>query len=71
MRILAALSHAAETIEFVTVLASLSEAIKLGTLDDYSLQALANRAVYESLGTENAPTRAVLPSWIFTGSQSR
>jgi hypothetical protein len=55
MRILAALAHAAETIEFETVLASLSEAIRLGTLDDYSLQALANRAVYESLGTENAP----------------
>ncbi len=55
MRILAALAHAAETIEFETVLASLSQAIRLGTLDDYSLQALANRALYESLGTENAP----------------
>jgi transposase len=55
MRILAALAHAAETIEFETVLTSLSQAIRLGTLDDYSLQALANRAAYESLGTENMP----------------
>jgi hypothetical protein len=55
MRILGALARAAETIGFETVLASLSEAIRLGTIDDYSLQALANRAVYESLGTENAP----------------
>jgi hypothetical protein len=55
MRILAALDRAAETIEFQTVLASLSQAINLGTLDEYSLQALAGRAAYESLGTENGP----------------
>lgn len=50
MRILGALAHAARTIEFDTALASLSEAIRLGTLDDYSLRALAFRAAYESIG---------------------
>ncbi len=55
MRILTALARAAETIEFETVLLSLSQAINLGTLDQYSLQALAGRAAYESLGTENGP----------------
>jgi len=44
------LARAAKVIEFETALASLSEAIRLGTLDDYSVQALAFRAAYESLG---------------------
>ncbi len=55
MRILGTLAHVAETIEFETALASLSEAIRLGTLDDYSLQALAFRAAYESLGAGSDP----------------
>ncbi|HUX39099.1 MAG TPA: IS21 family transposase [Rectinemataceae bacterium] len=55
MRILNALAQATETIEFETVLESLSEAIRLGTLDDYSLKALAFRAAYESLGTGTSP----------------
>lgn len=54
LRILGALARSAETMEFPMVLASLSQAIKRGTLDDFSLQALANRAAYECLGTENA-----------------
>lgn len=55
MRILGALAHVAQNIEFETALASLSEAIRLGALDDYSLQALANRAAYESLGAGTGP----------------
>lgn len=55
IRILGALAHVAQNIEFETALASLSEAIRLGALDDYSLQALANRAAYESLGTGTGP----------------
>jgi len=47
MRILAALAHAAETIEFETVLASLSEAIRLGTLDEYRLDARPPHAVLQ------------------------
>lgn len=54
-RILGALSQAAQDIEFDTVLASLSEAIGRGTLDDYSLKALADRKTYESLGSGTAP----------------
>lgn len=50
MRILGALAGAAKTVEFDSALASLSEAIRRGTLDDYSLRALAFRAAYESLG---------------------
>lgn len=53
MRILAALSRATASIEPEMVFASLAEAVRLGTLDDYSLQALAGRAVYECLGAEN------------------
>jgi len=37
------------------VFASLAEAVRLGTLDDYSLQALAGRAAYECLGAGNGP----------------
>ena len=55
MRILATLSRAAENIEFETVLTALSQAVSRGTLDDYSLQALAGRAVYEEFGSENGP----------------
>jgi len=54
-RILGALARAAQDIEFEAVLASLSEAIKLGTLDDFSLKALACRAAYESLGAGTSP----------------
>jgi hypothetical protein len=54
-RILGALAQAAQTIEFETVLASLSEAIRLGALDDFSLKALASRAAYESLGSGTSP----------------
>jgi len=55
MRILATLSRAAAGIELETVLAALSQAVRRGTLDDYSLQALAGRAMYEELGSENGP----------------
>jgi transposase len=54
-RILGALAQAAQTIEFATVLASLSEAINRGMLDDFSLKALACRAAYECLGAGTSP----------------
>ena len=50
MRILTTLSKVSEDLSFEAALASLSKAIRLGKTDDYSLQALANRAVYEEMG---------------------
>ena len=52
MRILSTLSRVAVNLDFSAALASLSEAIRLGKTDDYSIQALANRAAYEGLGIE-------------------
>lgn len=50
MRILTTLSKVSEELSFGAALASLTDAIRLGKTDDYSLQALANRAVYEEIG---------------------
>jgi len=50
MRILTILSKVSEELSFEAALVSLSEAIRLGKTDDFSLQTLAKRAVYEELG---------------------
>ena len=50
MRILTTLSKVSEDLSFEAALASLADAIRLGKTDDYSLQALANRAAYEEMG---------------------
>lgn len=60
MRILTTLSKVSEELNFEAALASLSEAIRIGKTDDFSLQALAKRAVYEELGvgTSSGPDLA-------------
>ena len=55
MKLLAALSDASETVGFDIALASLTEAVRLGTINDFSIRALANRKAYDDLGVENNP----------------
>lgn len=55
MRILTTLSKVSQDVSFEAALVSLAEAIRLGKTDDYSLQALANRAAYEQLGVGAQP----------------
>lgn len=50
MRILTTLSKVSTSLSFEAAVNSLTQAIALGKTDDYSLQALAQRATYEELG---------------------
>ena len=53
-RLLGQLATTAEVVGFDVALASLAEAVSRGTLDEYSLKALAWRRAYEGLGIETA-----------------